>query len=390
MKFAHLPDCHLGCWNNHPELNELSLKAFEKTIDMCIEEGVDFILLPGDLFDNSLPPIDIIKRTVATLKKARDKGIRIYGVAGSHDFSPTGKTMISVLESAGLIVDVAKFDDEYKLKTFEDESGAVISGVFGRKGSLEHSLFEKIKADAKGEFRIFLFHSAVEEFRPQHMKEMAAIPLSLLPDSFDYYATGHVHERFEGKKDNKPVIFPGVLFPTNFKELENYNDSGFYLVTKDGEKLDIKWKGIKLCDVLALKFNADGKTPVEVYNEIIKKLDDNNLEKKIILIRISGVLENGKVSDINFRDIFSFAETKGALVVKKNISSLTTKELELPAEQRKGSIEEIEDEMINKFTDNPVLVKNIMRVFSQNKNEAETVKSFEERIKNEVKELLGI
>ena len=101
MRFAHFSDCHLGSWNNHPELRELSVKTFEASIDSCISENVDFILISGDLFDTSLPPVDILRRAVIKFRHCRESGIEIYVIPGSHDFSPTGKTFINVLEEAG-------------------------------------------------------------------------------------------------------------------------------------------------------------------------------------------------------------------------------------------------------------------------------------------------
>ena len=44
MKFAHLADCHIGSWRE-PELKELSIKSFEKAIDICIKEHVGFVLI---------------------------------------------------------------------------------------------------------------------------------------------------------------------------------------------------------------------------------------------------------------------------------------------------------------------------------------------------------
>ncbi|NIQ06662.1 MAG: exonuclease SbcCD subunit D, partial [Candidatus Korarchaeota archaeon] len=77
--------------------------AFERALDICKEEAVDFVLISGDLFDTSRPPIDILKRAVANFRDLREHGISLYVIQGSHDFSPTGKTFLHVLEEAGLL-----------------------------------------------------------------------------------------------------------------------------------------------------------------------------------------------------------------------------------------------------------------------------------------------
>ena len=164
MKFAHLADCHIGAWRD-PKLRDANLKAFSKAIDVCIEKEVDFIVIAGDLFNTSLPSIDGLKAVVKRFKELKDKGINVYGIAGSHDFSPSGKTMLDVLEKAGLFVNVAKgdvVDGKLKLKFAVDtKTGVKITGLLGKKGSLERGYYEQLMRDdleKEPGYKIFLFH----------------------------------------------------------------------------------------------------------------------------------------------------------------------------------------------------------------------------------------
>src|SRR3989344_988296 len=135
MKFAHLADCHLGGWRE-PKLQELGLKTFKKVIDYCIREYVGFVLISGDLFDTALPNIELLKETASELARLKENDISVYIIAGSHDFSPSGKTMLDVLEKAGLIENVAKLN-ENKLEFTLDRTGTKITGLLGKKGSLD-------------------------------------------------------------------------------------------------------------------------------------------------------------------------------------------------------------------------------------------------------------
>src|SRR3989344_6113931 len=107
FKYAHLADLHLGSWKED-KMRELSTKSFLTAIDRCISENVDFILFAGDIFNTSLPSIDTLKIVTKKLKELKDRDILVYTIAGSHYFSPSGKTMIDVLEHAGLLVNVCK------------------------------------------------------------------------------------------------------------------------------------------------------------------------------------------------------------------------------------------------------------------------------------------
>lgn len=147
MKFAHLADCHIGGWRD-PKLRNIAAQAFERAIDLCVEKNVDFILIAGDLFNTSLPSVDGLKIVVKKLKELKDINIPVYLIAGSHDFSPSGKTMLDVLENAGLFVNVAKGEDvDGKLKlnfTIDEKTGAKITGLLGKKGGLEKGYYEEL------------------------------------------------------------------------------------------------------------------------------------------------------------------------------------------------------------------------------------------------------
>src|SRR3989344_5361401 len=107
MKFAHMADCHIGSWRD-PKLKDTSTLAFSKAVDKCIRENVDFILIAGDLFNTSFPRLDNLKSAVSSLNKLKEKGIPVYIIPGSHDYSPSGKTMLDVLEEAGMFVNVVR------------------------------------------------------------------------------------------------------------------------------------------------------------------------------------------------------------------------------------------------------------------------------------------
>ncbi|MEK6899497.1 MAG: metallophosphoesterase [Nanoarchaeota archaeon] len=107
MKYAHLADLHLGSWRE-PKIRDLSTKSFLVAIDQCIEQKMDFIIFAGDIFNTALPSLDILKIVTKKLKELKDKDIPLYVIAGSHDFSPSGKPMIEVLENAGLLKNVCR------------------------------------------------------------------------------------------------------------------------------------------------------------------------------------------------------------------------------------------------------------------------------------------
>jgi len=401
MRFAHISDCHIGSWNNHPELEKMPNNAFTKAVDICISENVDFVLIAGDLFNTSLPPIDALSNTTTDLKKLKDAGIPVYVIAGSHDFSPSGKTMLSVLENAGLIKNIAtEIEGETTIKYIEEDN-AIIAGISGKKGSLEHEDYKKIIVPEdilnSNKFKIFMFHSAIEEFKPPHLEGMHAVPLSNLPKGFDYYASGHVHAVYNKYEDGLGwIVFPGCLFPCNFTELEKNCCGGFYIVDIVDGEVNLEFVELKECDTTLIEINANGKSSKEVEEEILQTLEKNKLENKIVLLKVEGTLENGTPSDIDFKKISDVC--KDALTIKKNFSQLKTKEFQ-EIEKSFVNMEDLEINIIKEHIDQSnlynqekdmLLVLDLMKTLETEKMEGENNDQFLDRIVSNAEKILNI
>lgn len=392
MKFAHMADIHLGGWRD-PQLAGLNLKAFETAVDRCIEEKVDFILISGDLFDTAMPSFDILETVSRRLSDLKSVGIEVFVIAGSHDFSPSGKTMLKVLENAGILRNVSKGSDaggKLKLR-FSGSSGVKITGIYGKKGSLDSEFYKNLDRSISNEpgKKVFLFHCGIEEYRPEFLKDVAALPLSLMPKGFDYYAGGHIHDRSEHDFDGAKLIFPGPIFPCDFTELERYGCGGFYLV----EDWVPRFVPIRLADICSIKINAEGKTAADVEKELYSKVESIKEDGQIVLIRVSGTLGSGRPSDIDFKDVVEQAYERGALVVRRNINQLSTREYR-EVRVAADTVDELEAKIISegphiKGIQSPDhLVRELMASLNSEKADGETVAVFEQRITKEADELL--
>ncbi len=385
-----MADCHIGGWRED-KLNELTIQVFRDAIDICIKEHVAFILIAGDLFDTALPNIDLIKEVASILEKVKRRDIEVYIIPGSHDFSPSGKTFLDVLENSGLVINVNKYDGDNKLLFFEDKTGVKITGLLGKRSGLEREDYKNLEKEhlenEKG-FKIFMFHTTLEEFKPKYLENVKGQNYADLPKNFNYYAGGHVHYLFDTEKDGYgKIVYPGPLFPNNFKEIEELKHGGFCIVN---DNLELTRIPIKAKDVL--NFIIEGDNP----EEINLKLDDItnlNVDDKLILLRIKGELENGKVSDVKVKEIIKKLISKGAYAVLKNTEKLKVKELE---EIRiEGNVEDVEREIIknnlgrvNIEGNEEELINGLFNVLNMSKEEGERVNDFEERLWDNVKKVL--
>lgn len=391
MKFAHLADCHIGSWRD-PRLRELGIKSFEKAIDTCIKEHVAFILISGDLFNTSLPSIDFIKETAAIINNAKEHDISIYIIPGSHDYSPSNKTMLDVLEKAGLVENVAKFEedkDSIKLKFTIDKTSTKITGIYGKRSGLDRFVYQKLNKEPLEKepgLKIFMFHCGITEFKTIVFEKLDFESISAFPKNFDYYAGGHIHYIFEEEVPGYGLFaFPGPLFPNNFEELETLKN-GSFIIADVNKSIKIKRIPIKFYDTISFDINVNNLTPEQASSKILKSIN-KDIENKIVTLRISGILSSGKTKDIDFKEIYSRLEK--AYVVLKNTNKLSTKEYE-ELKIETGSITDVESKLIAQFSEvmplltskseDELLINDLIRNLSLEKNEAEKTAEFEARL----------
>lgn len=383
MKFAHFSDCHLGGWKE-PKLRELGLRSFRKAMQECIQEYVGFILIAGDLFDTALPSMDVVKEVTAIFREVKEHDIPVYVIPGSHDYSPSGKTMIDVFEKAGLVENVAK--QQFTV----DRTGIKIIGVHGRKGALEREDYEhlnkKVLEDEAG-CKIFLFHTLLEELKPSMFQHVAGLSLAHLPRGFQYYAGGHPHfQHSQSFADYGTVAYPGPTFPNNFKELEELR-CGRYMVVELGDKVNVQHRSIPLIETCSFTFRADGKTPALLEREIKETIKD--YAQKIVTMRIEGAVEEG--IGINWNALQAhFAD---AYVLLKNTTKLTKKayqEVQVDRDQSIGVMEENLIAVKNKELKDHLRVRELMRLLDTEKQEGERNIDYESRIIKETRAVLDL
>ncbi len=401
MKFAHFSDCHIGHWSSSGEkIGKLGILAFNTVIDDSINKKADFILIAGDLFDSAFPDFDRLNEVVIALfRKLKSSGISCYVIPGSHDFSASGKTMLNILENAGLLINVCKREvenDKLRLKfTLDEKTGAKITGMLGKKNALDIKYYGELDREAlekEDGFKIFMFHNALSELKMKNEKG-DSMPISLLPKGFDYYAGGHVHckENIISIGEYKNISYPGPLFPNSFKEIEELKNGGYYFYD-DGK---ITWNPVKIVDVVSMNFNCNHKTPDQVEKEILQKIKETDVENKIVTMRVEGELSSGKPFDIKFNEIFGILYHKRAYFVMKSTSMVKVREFE-KIQTNASSIEEAEEKIIREnsgqtdMKNESELIKILMKVFSNEKHEGETRHDFEKRLIEDVNKTLDI
>jgi exonuclease SbcD len=411
-KFAHMADIHLGS-HREPILQKLQLDCFKKAIDKCISEKVDFILICGDLFHVGIPDLGIVREALASMKEANDLGIPIYVIYGSHDYTPTGTTIVDLMDTAGIIKKIVKgkiIEGKLQLNFYVDQkTEAKLVGISARRIGLESKYYEILDREVlenEDGFKIFAFHSALSEIKPESLKQMDSIPISLLPKGFDYYAGGHVHSRSEKTLPGyNKVVFPGPLgigFGRDLEFTAKGERRGFYIVSFKDKIESIDFIEIKSFEGVYFEYDVTFKNSVQVQKELDERLEEIDVKDRFLVLKVKGELAGGKTSDINFPKIKKAILERGALTVHLNRLGLTSKEFSA-VKVMGEDISTIESKLFHenlskiRITNESIkgekgtdIAKELLRILRQEQKPSESKKDYEKRINRQAIDVLRL
>jgi len=387
----------MGGWRD-PRLREANAKSFKLAIDTCLNEQVDFVLIAGDLFNTAVPAIDSLRIVVEQLKRINDADIPVYFIAGSHDFSPSGKTMLDVIEQAGLGINVAQGEElsngRFTLKfTVDPKTKIKITGMIGKKGGLETGYYcylAKEQLEKEPGPKIFMFHSAIAELKPKELEHMDAMACSMMPAGFDYYAGGHVHIVDKTSVEQyKNIVYPGPVFPNSFSELEKLGKGNMVIV----EDWNIRNILLVIHPVISISVDADNKSVSEANKLLKEAIANKDLNNAIVTVRLQGCLTQGRPADISWNDLLHQAYAKKAYAVLHNTNALNSKELQITM-VKETNVEELESRLLqehaNQFKlsqDDIELARKLMHLLSSERADGERVTDFESRMHAEMDSL---
>ena len=303
MRFAHLSDSHLGYKQYGIDEREQDFyDVFEKTIDKIIELDVDFVIHSGDLFEQARPSTNSMLVFQKGLIKLNNAGIPLYIIAGNHDsvLRKNVKPPIVLFEELGL--NIIKYDQAFV------EKDILICGIQYVPKSQKRALFrnlEKIsELSEKHEKSILVLHQGISKYLPEESNEME---LDDLPENFNYYALGHMHDFFEEDYGKGKLVYPGSM--ELFKINNNYKTfgKGFCVVdiSEDAPKVE--------------RIQID--LPRKILNETIKyenfKEELENLKNELEILDNKPMLELKIVGgDFVSSDIYEIIQEKiGELVL---------------------------------------------------------------------------
>jgi DNA repair exonuclease SbcCD nuclease subunit len=252
------------------------------------------MIIAGDLFHHARPSNVTLENTIKNFKRLRDTGIPVLTVDGSHDSAPNivTSTILYPLDSAGLIYHLPRHEGA----CWRKPSFCYVYGVpnFRSRRRTEEALpafmVQNVPAPDPSLSNIFVFHMAVDlpSVKPPYME--AEAPPELIPDGFDYYAGGHVHERFVSKFKAGLLTYSGSTETVSYDETKN--PKGFFLV-KVNEKGKFMPEAVELTSprrFVVLDQDFSGMNSAKITELAVQMVKDADEEGAVIIPVLKGVL----------------------------------------------------------------------------------------------------
>ena len=307
MKIFHTGDWHIGKSVNGFYMTEDQEFIMEQFYDEIKKQKPDVVLIAGDLYDRSVPPVQAVELLNKVLGKiVRNLKTPIIAVAGNHDSNERIDFASELLRDSGLYIsgtlnrEIQKItiNDEYGpvnfypipyadppivRDLFEDESiknhdeamKKIISTITSsmdkdeRNVSIAHGYVTYIKEDDGLDFEL----EESESEKPLSIGGTEHISTAYF-DAFNYTALGHLHG--PQKVGSNKIRYSGSLLKYSFSETKQ--KKGITIVNLDD-------KGEVEIDFYEFKPRRDFRIITGELKELIKN-DVSNIENKEDYIKV--------------------------------------------------------------------------------------------------------
>lgn len=325
MKFAHLADSHLGFRQYGLQEREKDLyEVFDRIIDKIIQEKVDFVIHSGDLFESAKPSPNALLAFQKAVLRLKGAGIPMYAIVGNHD-SLLSKHAIPpqvLFKKLGIKL-ISGINNSYVYNNI------FIAGFPYVPNSQNKALKKKLaELSSKAEHydkSILILHQGIDKYLNVNYE----LEIGDIPDNFDYYAFGHIHNYIEDDFGNGKLVYPGSIDILRSNEYNDYlkNGRGFVLVDLDDDKPKVKRITVPISREF-INRTIDFKTlesDLETLKADIEKVD----KKPIVNLTVLNVdrnvndihdLINSELSDstLMIRPIFKFDEEEEIECISSN------------------------------------------------------------------------
>lgn len=267
MKLLHLGDLHLGKSLADFDLREDQEYMLNQLLQIIEEEGVDGVLICGDVYDKSVPSEGATKMLDYFLSSLARRNVHTYMISGNHDSDERLNYGRTLFESNNIFIST-KFDGrlcKHTLKVGEEEADIYLL-PFVKASQVRHFLPEVEIKSYDDAIRVIIDNTEIDNSRcnvilahqfvvgdnepvlsgseglgTQSVGLVEKVSYACFKD-FNYVALGHIHSaQHIGRQE---VRYSGS--PLKYSLSEVNNEKSVPVITLNGkDKIDIKLVPVK-------------------------------------------------------------------------------------------------------------------------------------------------
>jgi len=296
FSFVHVSDLHLGYSQYGLEVRRQDFDdVFAELVNKVLELRPDFLIIAGDIFHNPRPTNITLENTIRSFKRLKDAKIPVLTVDGSHDSSPntiTG-TILYPLDSAGLIYHLPRHSGA----CWRQQDCCYVYGIPNyhtrnkTRDALPKFMLENPPTPAEDVYNIFVLHGAIDlpGVKPPYIE--AELSPEMLPSGFQYYAAGHIHERFNAKFKDGYLFYSGCTETVSYDEARYPKSFNYVQVHETGES---KIEQIDLSSprrfIILDENNFSNTPPTKITDTVTQMVKDVDTDDAVIVPVLKGTL----------------------------------------------------------------------------------------------------
>ncbi|VDN48693.1 Nuclease SbcCD subunit D [Petrocella atlantisensis] len=242
MKILHTGDWHIGKLVHGIHMTEDQKYLLDQLMDLIIQEKPDVMIVAGDIYDRSIPPVEAVEVLDSFLSEAvLTHKLKIIAIAGNHDSSNRVGFASRLLMDQGLhihgnirkvIVPIVIEDENGPVYFYPIPYGepAIIREIYDDESIKDHEtamkrIISDIQANKPANGRhICIAHGFVmgameaetsESERPLSIGGSEYVDVRYF-EGFDYVALGHLHKPQKVKHEH--IRYAGSLLKYSFSE----------------------------------------------------------------------------------------------------------------------------------------------------------------------------
>lgn len=251
MKILHTSDWHLGAMDGTRSLFEDQRFFLDRIGEIVRENGVDAVLIAGDIYDRSVASAEAVRLyDRAMTKLCLETGVAVLSIAGNHDSAERLSSCGELLSKEGLYICGSLEREPFTVEFPDTEISLLpwiteekVKSVFPEKKEAIRSLedayqivTDNIRAGLDpNKKHIIVSHAFITDSETSTSDRAAEIGFATqvsakVFDGFDYVALGHIHKP---QNVTDTVRYSGTPMPYSFGKEETQEKSVTLIDTED-------------------------------------------------------------------------------------------------------------------------------------------------------------